>query len=198
LTLRKTGTAVVVVSVLVHVTLMVSADGDADAGRLVRLGFQHETDWGFDMLLERILALERDTVGFTFSESDVHNGEVVRLSFRSSGATERKESSFAQSVADGHDRRRGMANATDAILSAARSELGTTKPGGEAKKAAKKAIAVARGTHHNDVKKKLESRDGERFLYRLAKVRHCQIKDVEKFFGINDENGDLLMDHNMF
>ncbi|VDP37453.1 unnamed protein product [Heligmosomoides polygyrus] len=43
----------------------------------------------------------------------------------------------------------------------------------------------------------LESRDGERFLYRLAKVCHRQTEDVEKFFDINDENGHLLMHRKM-
>ncbi|VDP02073.1 unnamed protein product [Heligmosomoides polygyrus] len=42
----------------------------------------------------------------------------------------------------------------------------------EAKKSAKRAVAVARATHYDDVNERLESRDGERFLYRLAKVRH--------------------------
>ncbi|VDO19221.1 unnamed protein product [Heligmosomoides polygyrus] len=30
-------------------------------------------------------------------------------------------------------------------------------------------------------------------FYRLAKARHRQSEDIEKFFGINDENGHLLM-----
>ncbi|VDO96918.1 unnamed protein product [Heligmosomoides polygyrus] len=64
----------------------------------------------------------------------------------------------------------------------------------EARKAAKKAVAVAKATHYGDVNEKLESRDGERYLYRLAKNRHRQTEDIEKFFGINDENGHLLMD----
>ncbi|VDO39606.1 unnamed protein product [Heligmosomoides polygyrus] len=64
----------------------------------------------------------------------------------------------------------------------------------EAKKAAKKAVAVAKVTHYGDVNEKLESRDHERYLYRLAKFRHRQTEDIEKFFGINDENGRLLMD----
>ncbi|VDP11674.1 unnamed protein product [Heligmosomoides polygyrus] len=37
------------------------------------------------------------------------------------------------------------------------------------------------------------TRGGERQLYRLAKARHRQSEDIEKFFGINDENGHLLM-----
>ncbi|VDP07617.1 unnamed protein product, partial [Heligmosomoides polygyrus] len=35
-------------------------------------------------------------------------------------------------------------------------------------------------------------RDGERHLCRLAKARHRQAEDIEKFLGINDENGHLL------
>ncbi|VDO85129.1 unnamed protein product [Heligmosomoides polygyrus] len=61
-----------------------------------------------------------------------------------------------------------------------------------ANEAAKKAVAVARVTHYGDVYRKLESCDGERYLYRLAKTRHRQTEDIEKFFGINDESGHLL------
>ncbi|VDO21232.1 unnamed protein product [Heligmosomoides polygyrus] len=67
----------------------------------------------------------------------------------------------------------------------------------EAKKAANKAVFVARATHYDDVNEKLGSDDGERFLYRHAKVRHRQAEDVEKVFGISDENGLLLMDRRM-
>uniref|UniRef100_A0A183FLY9 Endo/exonuclease/phosphatase domain-containing protein n=1 Tax=Heligmosomoides polygyrus TaxID=6339 RepID=A0A183FLY9_HELPZ len=49
-------------------------------------------------------------------------------------------------------------------------------------------------THYGDINEKLESRDGERYLYQLAKNCHRQTEDIEKFFGINDENGHLLMD----
>ncbi|VDO99401.1 unnamed protein product [Heligmosomoides polygyrus] len=101
--------------------------------------------------------------------------------------------------------------ATDAIRQAASSALGTTKPGRRkiekqtwlwtevvkaknAKKASKKAVAVAKATHYGDVYRKLESRDGERYLYRLAKTRHRQTEDIEKFFGINDEDCHLLTD----
>uniref|UniRef100_A0A183F8A7 Transposase n=1 Tax=Heligmosomoides polygyrus TaxID=6339 RepID=A0A183F8A7_HELPZ len=50
----------------------------------------------------------------------------------------------------------------------------------KAKKAAKKAVAVAKATHYGDVYRKLESRDGERYLYRIAKTRHRQTEDIEK------------------
>ncbi|VDP04251.1 unnamed protein product [Heligmosomoides polygyrus] len=64
----------------------------------------------------------------------------------------------------------------------------------KAKKAAKKAVAVAKATHYSVVNEKLASRDGERYLYRLAKTRQRQTEDIEKFFGINDKSGHLLTD----
>ncbi|VDP64209.1 unnamed protein product [Heligmosomoides polygyrus] len=53
----------------------------------------------------------------------------------------------------------------------------------EARKAAKKAVAVAKATHYGDVNEKLESGDAERYLYRVAKSRHRQTEDIEKFFA---------------
>ncbi|VDP13440.1 unnamed protein product [Heligmosomoides polygyrus] len=50
----------------------------------------------------------------------------------------------------------------------------------EAGKAAKKAVAVAKATHYGDLNEKLESRDGEQYLYRLAKNRHRQTEDIAK------------------
>ncbi|VDP57569.1 unnamed protein product [Heligmosomoides polygyrus] len=49
-------------------------------------------------------------------------------------------------------------------------------------------------TRVSDVNENLESRDGERYLYRLANFRQRHTEDIEKFFGINDENGHLLTD----
>ncbi|XGW15259.1 hypothetical protein V3C99_001051 [Haemonchus contortus] len=63
-----------------------------------------------------------------------------------------------------------------------------------AKKEAKKAVVFEKAAHYADLNKKLESRDGERYVYRLAKTRNRQTEDIEKFFGINDENGRLLTD----
>ncbi|VDP05127.1 unnamed protein product [Heligmosomoides polygyrus] len=61
---------------------------------------------------------------------------------------------------------------------------------------AKKAVAVAKATRYGDgdVNEKLESRDGERYLYHPAKNRHRQTENIEKFLGTNDEDGHLLMD----
>ncbi|VDP29722.1 unnamed protein product [Heligmosomoides polygyrus] len=74
--------------------------------------------------------------------------------------------------------------ATDAIR---QSELGFTKPG-------RRKVDKQTWLWTDDTKAKLESRDGERYLYRLAKYRNRQTEDIEKFFGINDENGYLFMD----
>uniref|UniRef100_A0A183G742 Reverse transcriptase domain-containing protein n=1 Tax=Heligmosomoides polygyrus TaxID=6339 RepID=A0A183G742_HELPZ len=64
----------------------------------------------------------------------------------------------------------------------------------EAKKAAKKTVAAVKVAYYADVSEKLETRVGEGYLYRLAKARCRQAEDTEKFFGINDDNGRLLMD----
>ncbi|XGW01098.1 hypothetical protein V3C99_013785 [Haemonchus contortus] len=63
-----------------------------------------------------------------------------------------------------------------------------------AKKEAKKAVASEKAAHYAELIKKLESREGERYVYRLAKNRNRQTEDIGKFFGINDENGHLLTD----
>ncbi|XGW10232.1 hypothetical protein V3C99_012037 [Haemonchus contortus] len=63
-----------------------------------------------------------------------------------------------------------------------------------AKKEAKKVVASVKAAHFAELNEKLESRDGERYVYRLAKTRHRQTEDIERFFGINDENGHLLTD----
>ncbi|EYC04247.1 hypothetical protein Y032_0089g2306 [Ancylostoma ceylanicum] len=67
----------------------------------------------------------------------------------------------------------------------------------EAKRTAKKAVAATKAAHHDEVCKKLDSKDGERFIYRLAKSRHNRADDIEKFHGVNDEQGLLLMDRKM-
>ncbi|EYC32664.1 hypothetical protein Y032_0002g1031 [Ancylostoma ceylanicum] len=65
----------------------------------------------------------------------------------------------------------------------------------EARRAAKKAVATAKAAHYEVIKKELDTRDGERLIYRLAKSRERQAEDKEKFHGINDERGQLLMDY---
>ncbi|VDP07105.1 unnamed protein product [Heligmosomoides polygyrus] len=63
----------------------------------------------------------------------------------------------------------------------------------EAKAAAKKVVDVAKPAHYDDLKKKLETRDDKRRLYRLAKAHHGQTEDIKKFSLMflmkNDESG---------
>lgn len=63
----------------------------------------------------------------------------------------------------------------------------------EAKKAPKKAAPVAKTAHYDDVNIELNTRDAH--LHRLTKAHHRQAEDLEKFFGINDENGQLVTNH---
>ncbi|VDL81607.1 unnamed protein product [Nippostrongylus brasiliensis] len=64
----------------------------------------------------------------------------------------------------------------------------------EARGAAKRAVAIAKAAHYDEVNRRLETRDGERLIYRLARTRHRQSEDVEKFHGVTDDHGQLLMD----
>lgn len=61
-----------------------------------------------------------------------------------------------------------------------------------ARNAAKKAIAAAKAAHLDDLYTKLDTRDGERAIYRLAKSRCKRTADIEHFYGVNDENGQLI------
>ncbi|VDO69069.1 unnamed protein product [Heligmosomoides polygyrus] len=62
----------------------------------------------------------------------------------------------------------------------------------EAKKATKKAVVVAKTKYYNHVYEKIQSRNGEPRLHRLAKNRH-RLEDIEMFFDISDENSHLRM-----
>uniref|UniRef100_W6NBA9 Uncharacterized protein n=1 Tax=Haemonchus contortus TaxID=6289 RepID=W6NBA9_HAECO len=61
-----------------------------------------------------------------------------------------------------------------------------------AKKEAKKVVAFEKAALYADLNKKLESHDSERYVYQLGKIRNRHTEDIEKFFGMNDENGHLL------
>ncbi|VDO67818.1 unnamed protein product [Heligmosomoides polygyrus] len=62
------------------------------------------------------------------------------------------------------------------------------------KKALYRVFLGEKTAENCDVNEKLVSRDGERYLYRLAKIRHRHTEDIEKFFSIIDESGHLLTD----
>ncbi|EYB91330.1 hypothetical protein Y032_0207g2031 [Ancylostoma ceylanicum] len=53
---------------------------------------------------------------------------------------------------------------------------------------------MTKAAYYDEVSRKLNTRDGERFIYRLAKSRQRKAEEIEKFHGINDERGQLLMD----
>ncbi|EYC40844.1 hypothetical protein Y032_0594g424 [Ancylostoma ceylanicum] len=63
-----------------------------------------------------------------------------------------------------------------------------------AKKEAKKAVAAAKASRFEDLYRKLDTREGERDLYKLARTRYRQTQDVVKFVGVNDEEGNLITD----
>ncbi|EYC03689.1 hypothetical protein Y032_0092g2565 [Ancylostoma ceylanicum] len=65
----------------------------------------------------------------------------------------------------------------------------------EGRRTAKKAVATTKAAHYEVINKELDTRDCERLVYRFAKSRRWQAEDVEKFHGINDEHGQLLMDY---
>ncbi|EYC19244.1 hypothetical protein Y032_0025g1263 [Ancylostoma ceylanicum] len=60
---------------------------------------------------------------------------------------------------------------------------------------AKKAVAATKAAHYDNISKQLDAKNaGERLIYRLARSRQQQTEDVEKFFGVNDEHGQLITD----
>ena len=63
----------------------------------------------------------------------------------------------------------------------------------EAKRDAKKAVAAARAVHYAEVHQRLDTREGERDLFRLVKRRHQQTQDIEKFHCVNDKDGKLIV-----
>ncbi|EYC41811.1 hypothetical protein Y032_0555g3372 [Ancylostoma ceylanicum] len=63
----------------------------------------------------------------------------------------------------------------------------------EARRTAKKTVAMAKATHYGKSNKDLDTRDGERLIYRLAKSSRRQAEDVKKFREINEEHGKLLV-----
>ncbi|EYC09241.1 hypothetical protein Y032_0061g3229 [Ancylostoma ceylanicum] len=64
-----------------------------------------------------------------------------------------------------------------------------------AKKAAKKIAAATKAAHYGNIIKQLDVKDGDECLiYRVAKSRQRQTEHVEKFYGVNDEHGQLITD----
>ncbi|VDL78252.1 unnamed protein product [Nippostrongylus brasiliensis] len=64
----------------------------------------------------------------------------------------------------------------------------------EARRVAKKAVAIAKAAHYDEVSRRLETHDGERLIYRVARTRQRQSEDVGKFHGVNNDHDQLIMD----
>ena len=62
----------------------------------------------------------------------------------------------------------------------------------EKKNKAKKAVAMAKGRAYDDFYDRLETKEGEKELYRLTRQRNRAGKDVEHVRVIKDENGNVM------
>ena len=63
----------------------------------------------------------------------------------------------------------------------------------EKKSKAKKAVAMAKGRAYDDLYARLETKESEKELYRLARQRDRAGKDVQNVRVIKDENGNLIV-----
>ncbi|EYC23505.1 hypothetical protein Y032_0015g2685 [Ancylostoma ceylanicum] len=54
---------------------------------------------------------------------------------------------------------------------------------------------MAKTTHYEKSNKKLDTRDDEQLIYRLAKSCRRQAEDVEKFREIKDQHDNFLVDY---
>ena len=63
----------------------------------------------------------------------------------------------------------------------------------EKKNKAKKAVAMAKGRVYDDVYARLETKEGEKELYRLARQRNRAGKDIQHVRVIKDENGNVMV-----
>lgn len=63
----------------------------------------------------------------------------------------------------------------------------------QAKRKAKTAVAVAKRNAYKDWYEKLETPEGEKIIYRVAKARNETRKDVGEIAIIKDQNGNILM-----
>ena len=61
------------------------------------------------------------------------------------------------------------------------------------KSKAKKAVAMAKGRAYDNLYERLETKEGEKKLYRLARQRDRARKDVKHLRVIKDENGNVMV-----
>ena len=63
----------------------------------------------------------------------------------------------------------------------------------EKKSKVKKAIAMAKGPEYENLYAGLETKEGEKELYRLARQRDRAGKDVQHVRVLKDENGNVMV-----
>ena len=61
------------------------------------------------------------------------------------------------------------------------------------KSKAKKAVAMAKGRAYDDLCARLETKEGEKELYRVARQRDRAGKDAQLMRGMKDENGNVMV-----
>ena len=58
-----------------------------------------------------------------------------------------------------------------------------------AKKTAKRAVSVAKGRAYEDLYQRLSTKEGEKDIYRMARVRERKTRDFNQVKCIKDEKG---------
>ena len=66
----------------------------------------------------------------------------------------------------------------------------------EAKKASKRAVAIAKGKKYDHMYERLGTKEGEKEIYKLAASRSRKQKDVADVKCVRDENGEVLAKDN--
>ena len=67
---------------------------------------------------------------------------------------------------------------------------------GRKKKAARRAVDKARQKMEEELYKKLDEDGGKKIIYKMARDRNEESKDVKRGSVIKDKNGRLITDHN--
>ena len=62
-----------------------------------------------------------------------------------------------------------------------------------AKKTAKRAVSEARGRAYEDLYQRLNTKEGERDIYKMAKIRERKTRNVNQVICIKDEGDQLLV-----
>ena len=66
----------------------------------------------------------------------------------------------------------------------------------KAKRAAKRAVAIAKGKQYDELYDRLGTREGEKGVYKIAKSRARSQRDVGDVRCVRDENGEVLVKDN--